>query len=322
MERLEVIKTSELVAEVCAAAGSLKGYTFSSAADVPSSSNVPGSSGDSSRRPEQPQGTSLKNRVVNRSQGHLSACVLNLGNWERSRKRSTPQCLHHLIDWNGTLEEQKRDPTCGNLLIHFPSNSSAHVLIVQEASTIRHQQSTVVEEHGWLTATSPDKTLLRGIRANPWPGAYVRYIAGARTVRRHKETPLAYAIFEACFRDEPRREDWERAGLSHDKEAQRELLREDNPAKDKIIRSGMHVIRVCSFHLNNQAATDSPALCGELLSSMVADCFHYQVDMAMPQLIRLEEATRSHLLMSNPYSRRSSNPSEMPLCHVKEATLQ
>ena len=41
----------------------------------------------------------------------------------------------------------------------------------------------------------------------------------------------------------------------------------------------MHVIRICSFHLNNQAATDSPALCGELLCSMVADRFHYQVDI-------------------------------------------
>ena len=60
---------------------------------------------------------------------------------------------------------------------------------------------------------------------------------------------------------------------------QRELLREDNPAKDKIIRSGMHVVRICSFHFNNQAATVSPALCGQLLSSMVADCFHYQVDI-------------------------------------------
>ena len=129
------------------------------------------------------------------------------------------------------------------------------------------------------TATSPDKTLLCGIRANPWPGAYIRDIAGTCTVRGHKETPLSYAIFEACFGNEPRREDWERAGLSHYKEAQRELLREDNPAKDKIIRSGMHVIRTRSFHLNNQAGTDSPAWCGELLSSRVADCFHYQVDI-------------------------------------------
>ena len=41
----------------------------------------------------------------------------------------------------------------------------------------------------------------------------------------------------------------------------------------------------------------------------------------MPQLIGLGEATRRHLLMSNPFSRRSLNPSEMPLRHVKEATL-
>ena len=73
-----------------------------------------------------------------------------------------------------------------------------------------------------MIATSPDRTLLCGIRANPWPGSYVRA----------KETPLTDAIFEACFGDEPRREEWERAGLSNDKVAQRDLLQEDNPAKD------------------------------------------------------------------------------------------
>ena len=45
----------------------------------------------------------------------------------------------------------------------------------------------------------PDRTLLCGIRANPWPGSYVRHIAGTRAVKRAKETPLTYAIFEACF---------------------------------------------------------------------------------------------------------------------------
>ena len=39
-------------------------------------------------------------------------------------------------------------------------------------------------------------------------------------------------------------EDWEKAGLSQDKAAQRELLREDNPAKDNLVRRGMHVIRI------------------------------------------------------------------------------
>ena len=62
MERLEVIKTvkgpmfrSQLVAEVCEAllaSGSLKGYTFSSAADAPAASAASCSSGDPQRRPE------------------------------------------------------------------------------------------------------------------------------------------------------------------------------------------------------------------------------------------------------------------------------
>ena len=144
---------------------------------------------------------SLRTHVLLEARDNLSACALNLGNWERSRKRS-----------NGTWEEHKPDPTCGNLFLHFLSNISSHILIVQEASTIRHQEKGVKEEHGWLTATSPDKTLLCGIHANPWPGAYIRDIAGTCAVNRYKETPLAYAIFEACFGDEPRREDWERAG--------------------------------------------------------------------------------------------------------------
>ena len=97
MERLEIIKNargpmlrSQLVAEVCEAllaAGSAKGYTFHKVADAPGPSS-------SSSVPTQ----AVKDRTVNRSQGHLSVCVLNLGNGERSRKRSTPQCFHHLIE--------------------------------------------------------------------------------------------------------------------------------------------------------------------------------------------------------------------------------
>ena len=181
MERLEIIKNAKgpmLRSKLALlATGSLKGYTFSNAADAPSSSSAPGSSSDPQRKPETLQGTSVKHRVLNRSRGHLSARALNLGHWERSRKRSAPQCFHHLIDWDAACTELERD---------------------------------VLEEHGWMTATatSPDKTLLRGIRANPWPCGYIHHIAGARTVRRYKETPLQYAIFEACFGDEPRRKDW------------------------------------------------------------------------------------------------------------------
>ena len=119
-------------------------------------------------------------------------CVLNLGHWERSRKRSTPQCFHHLMDRHATCAEHKRDPTCGDLFLHFLSNISAHVLIPQEAGTLRQQEKEVMEQHGWMTA-SPDKTLLRGIRANPWPGAYIHHFAGTRAIRRYKETPLQYA---------------------------------------------------------------------------------------------------------------------------------
>ena len=280
MERLEIIKNaqgpmlrSQLVAEVCTAllaAGSAKGYTFHKVADEP---------GPSSSTSMPSPTKVVKDRTVNRSQGHLSVCVLNLGHWERSRKRSTPQCFHHLIDWTGTYKEHKEDPTAGNLFLRFLSNISAHVLLLQEASTIRQSEKDMLQERGWMIATSPDRTLLCAIRANPWPGSYVRHIAGTRTSKRAKETPLTYAIFECCFGDEPSREEWERAGLSNDKVAQRDLLRQKNPNKDKINRAGLHVIRTCSFHLDSHTAMHSPALCGELVSSMVADCFHYQVDI-------------------------------------------
>ena len=77
----------------------------------------------------------------------------------------------------------------------------------------------------------------------------MHHIAGTRTIKRAKETPLTYAIFECCFGDEPSREEWERAGLFNDKVAQRDLLKENNPSKDKINRAGLHVSRTCSFHL-------------------------------------------------------------------------
>ena len=184
----------------------------------------------------------------------------------------------------------------------------------------------MMEEHGWMTATSPDKTLLRDIQANPWPGAYIHHIAGTRTVRRYEDFPLQHAVFEACFGEEPRREDWERAGLSHDKEAQRELFREDNPAKDRIVRCGMHVIRSCSFHLNNQAATDTPAFCGELLCSMVAECFHYQVDNVggdgNSSTYRFGGSNQKSSSNEQSLFQKSSDPLGMHSCHDKEAILK
>ena len=121
------------------------------------------------RKPEPLQGTSVKHRVLNRSQGHLSACVLNLGHWERSRKRST----HHLTDWDATCAEHGRDPICGNLFLHFLSNISAHV--PQEAGTFRQQEREVMEQHGWMTAASPDKMRLCGIQDILWPGCRPRH---------------------------------------------------------------------------------------------------------------------------------------------------
>ena len=134
---------SQLVAEVCAAllaAGSTRGYTFHTTSDAPPAQaaallgilillKVP----------------ALGIGLLIGARGHLSICVLHLGNWERSRKRSTPQCFHHLINWEGTWQEHKRDPTCRNLFLHFLSNISSHVLILQEASSIRHLEKTVME---------------------------------------------------------------------------------------------------------------------------------------------------------------------------------
>ena len=60
-------------------------------------------------------------------------------------------------------------------------------------------------------------------------------------VRRYKEPPFSYAIFEICLRDEPRREDWERAGLLHDKEAQLDMLKAEHPAEDKMRRCGIPI---------------------------------------------------------------------------------
>ena len=188
--------------------------------------------------------------------------MLNVGHWERSWKRSTPKCFHHLTDWDDTYVEHKRDPTCGNLFLHFLSTISAHIPIMQEAGTIRRPEKDALGAHGWLVSTSPANTRCAlTVRANPWPVAYMKRIAGTCNVRRYKESPLTN----------------ERAGLSQNKEAQRELLDESNCAKGKIVRRGMDVVRICSFHLNNTYATESPALC-EMLHGMVANCFHCQED--------------------------------------------
>ena len=105
----------------------------------------------------------------------MSVCVLNLGHWERSRKRATPQCFHRLIDWDVTYAEHKKDPTCGNLFLHFISNLSAHILITQEAGTIRQGEQEVLQQCGWMIATNPAGDLLCAARVNPWRTSYARF---------------------------------------------------------------------------------------------------------------------------------------------------
>ena len=88
-------------------------------------------------------------------------CVLDLGHWERSRKRSTPQCFHHLIDWDATDAEHKRDPNCGNLFLHFLSNLSAHVHYARGQYHSRERERERERSYGaaWLDdSTSSDKT--------------------------------------------------------------------------------------------------------------------------------------------------------------------
>ena len=145
------------------------------------------------------------------------------------------------MNWIATAAEHKENPTCGNLFLHFLSNIHAHTIILQEAGTIRSVETDVLKATGKLIDTSPDNILLCVARDNPWPGAYIKHIAGTRVVKRYKGSPWCYAIFEICLRHEPSREHWEQASLHKDEEAQLETLKAEHPAKDKIRKCGMQL---------------------------------------------------------------------------------
>ena len=254
---------------------------------------------------------------MNRSQVHLSVRVLNFGHWERSRKRHTPQRFHHLIDWDATWAEHKKDPTCGNLFLQFLSNISVHILIMQAAGAIRHLETEVMRQHGWLVAASPDNTLLCGVRATPGPGAYVNHIAGARTVGS-----LLSPMQSSKFASE--------MSLAVKSGKERTCLTTRNLSvsclgKKILIRTrsfgvGLHVVRVCSFDLNNQVAADSPSLCGEMLCSVVADCFHYQVGVIGGDGNSTAYRFGGSKQISYPCSSNASKVSGMPLCPAREMT--
>ena len=179
-------------------------------------------------------------RVVNRSQDHVSVCVLNFGHWVLGEIQKT---LH-------------------TAMFPSPCGLDCHCCRAQGKPHMRESVPPLPFQHpcpyhyltgGWhnpqrgdrcsegLIDTSPDNILLCVARDNPWPGAYIKHIASTRVVKRYKGSPWCYAIFEICLRNEPSCEHWEQASLHKDEEAQLEMLKAEHPAKDKIRRCGMQL---------------------------------------------------------------------------------
>ena len=158
--------------------------------------------------------------------------------------------------WSATYDEHKRDPTCGSLLLHFLCNIRAHILILQEGGTILTQDKEAMRKNSWLVAASSDKSLLCAVRANPWPGSYIKHFAGTSTEKKAQGVSLVLGHLRGVcvFGIEPHRESWERACLFQDRVAFHSLLEADNPNKQKIRRCGTRVTRICSLRLKKQYA--------------------------------------------------------------------
>ncbi len=199
------------------------------------------------------------------SKDRLSVMVLNLGNFVRGKKNTVPPA------YSDHIEELETKPP--GIFIKSLARSKSHLILLNEASKITAQDVAYLLRNGWLTWNSPGHDLMVMTRTNYVEDRIVQIAGSNLKPEIHKFLPLSYAIVEIRFGKTPTPETVRKMG------SDRRASYDSNFMPDDLERCGMHTIRVCVFHMSSKVANKKPALTHECFGIMLADCFHFQVDI-------------------------------------------
>ena len=198
----------------------------------------------------------------------LSVMVANLGNFARGRKGTLPPKYADLIS----------DYSDGSsIIVKFLSHSKAHVILLQENNMTR-EELDYFRSKGWLFRTNEAGDLLTAVRGNTKGKNKVSFKHLAGPVLKdpaYAWIPIRYEIVQINFGSTIPRERMEQEDLVDRVES----AFEEAEFKEDLTRAGMKSIRVCNFHVRSEIARSKPGFLAEGLAAMVADCFHYQVDL-------------------------------------------
>ncbi|CAE7464111.1 unnamed protein product [Symbiodinium natans] len=198
----------------------------------------------------------------------LSVMVANLGNFARGRKGTLPPKYADLIS----------DYSDGSsIIVKFLSHSKAHVILLQENNMTR-EELDYFRSKGWLFRTNEAGDLLTAVRGNTKGKNKVSFKHLAGPVLKdpaYAWIPIRYEIVQINYGSTVPRERMEQEDLVDRVES----AFEEAEFKEDLTRAGMKSIRVCNFHVRSEIARSKPGFLAEGLAAMVADCFHYQVDL-------------------------------------------
>ena len=197
-----------------------------------------------------------------RSSRQLSVSFWNLGNWCRKifeRLPLPPQLEKYRNYMDSEIDENferiGEKPQYNNFFINVVKNLGTHIFLNCEASSIYPYGERLIEG-GYALCFNDWKNLMRAARIGK--DRYVHQIAGYK--EHEKDTNRRYvswAIFEVCF------------GKTLDR------AEEEQP----LTRGKLEVVRVCVYHVDNNASADATSMTGEVIAHMAWECMVFQVDV-------------------------------------------
>ena len=196
-----------------------------------------------------------------RSSRALTIAFWNLGNWCRKRFESLP--LPTQLEKYRPYMDHKKDEfgkeigdktQYNNFFINVVKNMATHIFLNCEAITIYPHRERL-SENGYTVCFNDWHDLMCAARVGR--NGTVRQIAGYKepegdTKRRY----VSWAIFEICF------------GETLDREG----------AVTPLARGRFEDVRVCIYHVDNNAISNSTAVTGEIIAHMAWECMMFQVD--------------------------------------------
>ena len=198
-----------------------------------------------------------------RNSKSLSVMFWNLGNWKRRifNKEPLPPNLekfrsHIRADLDTEHQKLQNKPAYNNFFVSTVKNLKAHMFINCEAGSLYDSQD-LLKETGWSICFNDWQDLM--VAARLGRDGHIKQIAGYKTdMEDTRPRYVAWSIFEVKW------------GNSKDRLTGR---------VEELKRGRMSMCRVCVYHVNQRHITNSPAICGEIIATMVWECLRFEVDI-------------------------------------------